>query len=480
MSDIEGVKINQLPSLPGTFDGTEYLPMMRSGTTYKATVGDLSSWLVAHLGINRPPVALDSSQTTDDTASVLSGNILVGATDADADPIRLQTLQYNGAEIDFGGGSFQTTYGVMFLNGATGDWTFSLGQGARKLNTGQTGQEVFTFTIGDGRGGISTKSLTLTITGTNSVPVVNYYNGSTQINQTTTGNLIYNYAFDYETTLTVIHYTISGISGTWAAGTAKTISGIGQIEIDTDGTYSFAPATDYTGPVPLITYTLSDGANTVDAYLTLAVDPLPPGSAPIVFTTDVVAGPISGGENNKGQYLTLWGQRFGTSGGLGTVTKVKIGGVEVDNYRELIADPWLSDKKPGMQRLTVQIGAIGSPTLGKPLPITVEVSGQASNADNIFTPNPGRMIFVSRTGNDLSAIPGDINHPFRYLQLPSRGDGGVYPILQAGDTIVLRGGDWNDLGYDTAWFRFRDPQQQGSNPSGAANTGWIAFMPYPT
>lgn len=470
--------IGSLPTIP-SFTGSDLMALYRGSTTYKAQTGDFANWLVTYLGLNRSPIGVNQTAGSDDAAVSLSGNILTGSSDPDGDPYFIQSLAYNGTIEDLSNGSFQTTYGVFFLNPDTGDWSFSLGQGARKLNVGQSGVETFTYVLADGRGGLATKTLILTITGTNSVPVVNYFNTSTPVNVTATGNLIFNYAFDYETTPTVLSYTINGISGTKLAGATTTIPSTGDLTINANGDYTFVPVTDFTGAVPLITYTITDGVNNVPAYLTLAVTPLVPGSAPIVLFSDIVSGPITGGENDNGCYLTLWGFRFGTSGGLGTTTKVLIGGVEVANYRELVTDQ-LAARFPGMQRLTVQVGHIGSPTLGQPLPITVTVSGQTSNADNVFTPNPGNIYFVSLSGDDSTGVAGDITKPFRYLQTLVRTAGGVYPLLRAGDHIVIRGGTWSDLGYNTAWFRFRDPQQQGSNPTGAVGTGWISFMPYPT
>src|SRR6266480_5399849 len=57
-------------------------------------------------------------------------------------------------------------------------------------------------------------------------------------------------------------------------------------------------------------------------------------TTPLVLYTDILSGPNSGGENNKGAYLSIFGKNFGATG-LGTTTKVYINNVEVDNYRYL-------------------------------------------------------------------------------------------------------------------------------------------------
>lgn len=197
--------------------------------------------------------------------------------------------------------------------------------------------------------------------------------------------------------------------------------------------------------------------------------------APIVFYTDALSGPINGGEDNLGAYLSIFGKNFGSPGGLGTTTKVYIGAAEVANYRYL--GPSAVGTKLGIQQITVQVGPLGNPVLGQALPVRVEVSGMSSNTDHVFVPNPGRILFVSLSGDDSTAVADDILRPWRYLQTPTRG--GAYATLRAGDHIVIRGGNWSDTGYSTAWLRFRDANQMGSAPTGSVNTGWIHITAYP-
>lgn len=472
-------RITELDTIPSSPTGAEYFPLVQGSVTYKMSLSSFRDWTLT--GINHTPHVESFTAAAVDTDLSLTGNLLAGAGDADGDPITFQTLSYNGTPEAFLDGSFQTDLGVFYLNPLTGDWTFTLGQGARKLNIGDVGHEIFTYTVTDGRGGLATSNLTISITGTNSVPVVNYVNGATPINTILNGNLIAHYAFDYESAVTVLHYTVAGITGTWTPGTPVTISGKGVISIETNGDYTFSPADGFFGPVPLITYTLTDVGsppNLVPAYLTLAVTPLTPGSQPVLLKRDCPSCATTGGEDDKGGYLTIWGFRLGAPSGLGTTTVVKIGGVEVGAYKELVDDPWIT-KIPGIQRLTVQVGHLTGLTLGTPYPIVVTVSGQDSNANLIFTPNVGRILFVSLSGNDSTAVIGDINHPFRTMQYADRGQRSLYSENVGGDQNVIRGGDWSEIGYDTAWYRFRDPQQQGSNPDGSANSGWIGFVPYP-
>jgi hypothetical protein len=201
--------------------------------------------------------------------------------------------------------------------------------------------------------------------------------------------------------------------------------------------------------------------------------PAPVAKAPYVAYTDLVAGPTKGGENNKGTYLSIFGVNFGDKGA-GKTVKVLINGVEVDNYRYL--GP--SRGRPEIQQITVQVGAIGNPAPGVPLPIKVVANGIASNTNHTFTVQPGDILFVSTTGNDATAAKNDITRPWRFLQTPSRG--GALGEVKAGDVLVLRGGPkvtWSDVGYDNRWLRFR--HVTGSAPNGKKGFGYIAVIAYP-
>jgi hypothetical protein len=195
--------------------------------------------------------------------------------------------------------------------------------------------------------------------------------------------------------------------------------------------------------------------------------------APRALYTDILAGPNSGGENGKGAYLSVFGMNFGSS--LANL-RVLIGGVEVDNYRYLGVSRGRSD----IQQVTVQIGALGNPTPGIALPITVVVNGIASNADLSFTVNPGRMLFVDNVaGNDATAVVGEISKPFRFAQRPDLSQG-AWGKVQPGDFIVLRATskNWMDVGFENYFLRYRD--KSGSAPTGASGTGPITIMGYPT
>jgi len=102
--------------------------------------------------------------------------------------------------------------------------------------------------------------------------------------------------------------------------------------------------------------------------------------APRIFYTDLVSGPATGGQNNNGAFVTLYGERFGSTQGSGSVT---VGGGAVAGY------PVWSDMK-----VTIQLGA--STATGN---IVLTNANGASNGIP-FTVAPGNIYFVANNGSD--------------------------------------------------------------------------------
>jgi hypothetical protein len=200
------------------------------------------------------------------------------------------------------------------------------------------------------------------------------------------------------------------------------------------------------------------------------VSPAPVAAAssgtPIVAYTDLVAGPTSGGENNLGAYVSIFGKNFGSD--LSQV-RVYFGNTEAAAYRYFGSSKGRAD----FQQITVQPGPVGSGAL----PIKVVVNGVSSNADQVFTVQPGDVLFVDNvSGNDATAVKNDINHPWRTVQTPS--EGGALSAVNPGDVIVLRGkAVWSDVGFESRWFRFR--RTTGTQPNGSKGSGYISIEAYP-
>ncbi len=240
--------------------------------------------------------------------------------------------------------------------------------------------------------------------------------------------------------------TTGRLSGTPASSSVGTFSGI--VIQATDGSLSAS--------LPAFSITVS----------TTPTTPVVVNGAPRVLYSDLVAGPTSGGENDLGAYVSIFGKNFGSN--LSQV-HVYFGNVEAAAYRYLGVSKGRSD----IQQITVQPGNVGTGSL----PIKVVVNGVASNTDNKFLVNPGDVLFVDNVnGEDSSAVKNDINHPWRYVQTSSQG--GALRSAQPGDVIVLRGkAVWKDVGFENRWFRFRS--STGTAPTGSKGSGYITIEAYP-
>jgi hypothetical protein len=117
------------------------------------------------------------------------------------------------------------------------------------------------------------------------------------------------------------------------------------------------------------------------------------GASPVVFFTDLTSGPKSGGQNNAGALVTLYGRNFGAARG---GSSVSIGG------RPAAAYPVWSDTK-----IAIQLGAAA--VTGN---IVVTTSAGASNGAS-FTVRPGNIYFVATNGSDSHT--GKYNSPWQTL-----------------------------------------------------------------
>jgi hypothetical protein len=112
---------------------------------------------------------------------------------------------------------------------------------------------------------------------------------------------------------------------------------------------------------------------------------------PRIFFTDLTSGPNTGGENNNGTILTIYGKNFGATQGTSTVT---VGGGAVAAYLQWgVPGPG----ELGTQKISVAIGPAA--TTGN---VVVTVGGLASNGVP-FTVRSGNIYCVSTSGNDSNS-----------------------------------------------------------------------------
>lgn len=135
-------------------------------------------------------------------------------------------------------------------------------------------------------------------------------------------------------------------------------------------------------------------------------------AAPTIFFSDLESGPKTGGENNNGAFVTLYGNNFGTN------PTVTVGGGQAIIKIQPSTYLWY-------QKMTIQLGA--SAATGN---IVVTNSSGSSNGLP-FTVRSGNIYFVATTGNDGNA--GTFAAPWKTL-------GHAQSTISAGDIIYARNG----------------------------------------
>lgn len=202
---------------------------------------------------------------------------------------------------------------------------------------------------------------------------------------------------------------------------------------------------------------------------------------PILLGTDVVAGPASGGENDDGAYLTIFGVNFGSNINDLTVT---IGGVPVASKIALVDARTHSSF--GIKALSVQVGALVPLSVGTDHPIVVT----NSNGDSIETYNfmiqPGNIIYVD--SDVVTSGNGSFTTPYKYVQEDGSYTTEAWGDVGAGDFIVMRGS--SDPANPQQYFAqggggasradfCRIRYKTGTAPNGVAGNGYITIMGYP-
>jgi hypothetical protein len=118
--------------------------------------------------------------------------------------------------------------------------------------------------------------------------------------------------------------------------------------------------------------------------LLLGIPAVAQAQLPRVFFTDLDSGPNSGGENNRGVFVTIAGNRFGATRGTSTV---RFGGGEVATY---VA--WSNTK------IVVELGSLAA--TGE---VVVTTAAGASVGGPTFTVRAGTIYCVKSTGTDSGA-----------------------------------------------------------------------------
>jgi hypothetical protein len=186
--------------------------------------------------------------------------------------------------------------------------------------------------------------------------------------------------------------------------------------------------------------------------------------APVILFSDITSGMNTGGQENLGAFITLYGEGFGGTRGNSTVT---IGGIEVANY--VI---WGQDNAVarGLDMIVVQPGP--NITSGN---IIVTVSNQASNPLPFIVRNGSIYFVIPDAPNASDANPGTYTEPFQTLYRPRQ-------VMQAGDIVYIRGGTFNTTdpdhpGWDAVLLLTPDTDPNGTPDAPVAYIGYPGDRP---
>ena len=134
-------------------------------------------------------------------------------------------------------------------------------------------------------------------------------------------------------------------------------------------------------------------------------------AAPTIFYSDLINGPNTGGQDNKGVFVTIWGKNFGSSQGGSYVT---IGSGQADNYPE-----W-SDTKVCFQ--------LGSNAVTGNIVLTTSEGASNSLA---FTVRAGNIYFITPTGTGDGSYSSPFS-PSDFITKLAAGENGVTGYFRAG------------------------------------------------
>ena len=233
--------------------------------SYTISDGQYSSTAKFNLTViayNAAPTANNDTVSTAEDV-VKTGNVLTNDTDPENNPLEVDSFNVDGTEYAADTTATITGIGTIRIN-STGAYTFT-----PATNWNGTVPAI-SVTITDGNK-FSTSTLALTVTAVNDAPVVLNDTASVAEDNAVTGNVLTNDSDIEGSALSVTQFTVTGVTGTFAAGSTATIAGKGTLLVNTDGSYTFTPVADWNGVAPVATVTVSDGTATSTATLTVTV-----------------------------------------------------------------------------------------------------------------------------------------------------------------------------------------------------------------
>ena len=236
-------------------------------------------------------VLSDDSDVDGDSLTVSGTVTQTSATDASGSSITISSP--NSASV---GSAVTGYYGQLTLD-SDGTYSYVANQSnANALDSGESGTDVFTFTVSDGTTTTSS-TITFTVNGANDAPTVvndtdSVTEGGTVIETTNSAGTVLSDDSDVDGDSLTVSGTVTQTSATANGGGSITISSpnsasvgsavtgyYGQLTLDSDGTYSYvanqsnANALDSgESGTDVFTFTVSDGTTTTSSTITFTVN----------------------------------------------------------------------------------------------------------------------------------------------------------------------------------------------------------------
>ena len=147
-------------------------------------------------------------------------------------------------------------------------------------------------------------------------------------------------------------------------------------------------------------------------------------SQPRLFYSDLVSGPSSGGQNNNGAFVTLYGNNFGSN------PTVTVGGGQAIVMLAPASYLWY-------EKMTIQLGALAQSG-------DIVVSNSSGSSNGLpFTVRAGNIYFVATNGSD--ANPGTFASPWKTLPhaVQATGAGDIIYAMNGVSQTADDGQGWN-------------------------------------
>ena len=284
-----------------TFSNTAENPSTTARTiTVTVTDGTSSSsaaTTVNVVAVNDAPVnTVPAAQiTAEDNSRAITG-LSISDVDAGTGSMTVTLGVTNGTLTVSGGSAAITSSGTstVTLTGTLAQINATLAANVTYVPTANfNGTATLTMTTSDGgntgTGGTRTDvdTVSITVSAVNDAPVVAADTATTNEDTAVTGNVLSNDSDVEGSALSVTQFTVSGVSGTFTAGSTATISGVGTLTMGSSGSYTFTPAANHSGSVPTVTYTVSDGSATSTSTLDVTVTPVADAPTLVVNGTTV-------------------------------------------------------------------------------------------------------------------------------------------------------------------------------------------------